>query len=168
MTTKINDSNATHWSSCSVFNMMMFIVAVCSMVAMMTSAIPSLCLLCRGTRSQVAADWSLLEGKMRIVRRNYDGDDHDDDEDDDGGVHITMLVTILIGVMRMSIYVTWKYDEDSFRQENDNGGTIELNAAEIYSKFTKQFIEIAGPKKIQHNAMLQDVDKCDDDGDDDE
>ena len=79
---------------------------------------------------------------MRIVRRNYDGDDHDDDEDDDGGVHITMLVTLLIGVMRMSIYVTWKYDEDSFRQENDNGGTIELNAAEIYSKFTKQFIEI--------------------------
>ena len=35
------------------------------------------------------------------MARNYEGDD--DDDDDDGGVHITMLVTILIGVMRMSI-----------------------------------------------------------------
>ena len=59
--------------------------------------------------------------------------------------------------------MTWIYDEDSVRQENDNGGIIELNAVEIYSKFTKRFIEIAGPKNIQHNAMLQDVDKCDDD-----
>ena len=44
-----------------MFDMMMFIVAMSSMVAMMPSAIPSFCLLCRGTGSQIAADWGLLE-----------------------------------------------------------------------------------------------------------
>ena len=29
----------------------------------------------------------------------------------------------------MSIYVTWKYDEDSIHQENDKGDIIELTGA---------------------------------------
>ena len=43
-----------------MFDMMMFIVAMSSMMVSMASAIPSFCLLCRGTGSQIAADGGLL------------------------------------------------------------------------------------------------------------
>ena len=108
-----------------MFDMMLFIVAMSSMVAMVASAIPSFCLLRRGTGSQIAADWGLLllgesEGMRKyeddVARGGREGENIIDDDDgdhehnhnhhvnipDDVGIHeiLNSLATLLCRQMR--------------------------------------------------------------------
>ena len=83
-----------------MFDMMLFIVAMCSMVAMVASAIPSFCLLRRGTGSQIAADWGLLLlGESEGMRRYEDDDVARGGREGENIIFMMMMIIIIIIIM---------------------------------------------------------------------
>ena len=91
-----------------MFDMMLFIVAMSSMVAMVASAIPGFCLLRRGTGSQIAADWGLLLlGESEGMRKYEDDDVARGGREGENMIFMMMIIIIMLIFMLMMAFMRY-------------------------------------------------------------